>query len=213
MDPLTGAFFAVAALLIVTPGADFAIVVRNALHGRRQGLATSAGTIAGLLVHTTAAVLGISSLLAASATAFTVVKVLGGLYLVWLGMRALLGARRHRAQRAGSGSGPGACLTPRQAFRQGLLTNVLNPKATLIFISVLPQFIPADAQVVPRTVLLSLILVTMAALWYAAVAALVHQLRGVLSRASVRRALDRVTGTVLVALGLRLLVTKRPVPA
>jgi len=138
VDPRTAAFVAVAAVLVLTPGPDFAVVVRNALRGRRLGVATSAGTISGLLVHTVAAALGLSAVLAASALAFTLVKVAGAGYLCWLGMRALLSAGSHRAahQDPSQSASP---LPARLAFRHGLLTNVLNPKAPLIFLSVLPQ--------------------------------------------------------------------------
>lgn len=213
MDPRLVAFTAVAAVLVVTPGADFAVVVRNGLRGRRVGLATSAGTVSGLLVHATAAALGLSAVLAASALAFTIVKLFGGAYLCWLGLRALLSSR----SRSRSDEEPTcARSTPKSlpsglAYRHGLLTNVLNPKAPLIFLSVLPQFIPRGATVLPRTLLLSAILVALAALWYFVLACLVAALQPVLSRAAVRRGLDRVTGVVLVTLGIRLALERRPV--
>ncbi len=187
-------------------------MVRNALRGRGLGVATSAGTISGLLVHTVAAALGLSAVLAASALAFTLVKVAGAGYLCWLGMRALLsaGSRRAAHQDLSQSATP---LPARLAFRHGLLTNVLNPKAPLIFLSVLPQFIPRGAAVLPRTLLLSMILVGLAGVWYLSVAALVASVQPVLSRLAVRRRLDRVTGVVLIGLGVRLALERRPVSA
>ncbi len=214
MDSRTAAFVGVAAVLVMTPGADFAVVVRNGLRSRRAGLSTSAGTVTGLLVHTAAAAAGLSAVLAASAVAFTVVKLAGAVYLCWLGARALWASRsRPSPGSPAESAGPGVVVGPlpvRSAFRQGLLTNLLNPKAPLIFLSVLPQFVPAGAPVLPRTLLLSTILVGLAALWYAVLAAAVTRLRLVLTRARVRRRLDQVTGTVLVGLGIRLALEKSP---
>jgi len=212
VDPRTAAFVAVAAVLVLTPGPDFAVVVRNALRGRRLGVATSAGTISGLLVHTVAAALGLSAVLAASALAFTLLKVAGAVYLCWLGVRALLSAGSHGASHQDL-SQLATPLPARLAFRHGLLTNVLNPKAPLIFLSVLPQFIPRGVAVLPRTLLLSMILVGLAAVWYLSVAALVASVQPVLSRPAVRRRLDRVTGVVLISLGVRLALERRPLSA
>lgn len=208
MDART-AFIAVAAVLVITPGPDFAVVVRNALRGRRQGVATTAGTVSGLMVHTAVAALGLSAILAASAVVFTGVKVAGAGYLCWLGLRALRSAGSHDPE-PGDHRRPVTLLRTRLAFRQGLLTNVLNPKAPLIFLSVLPQFIPRGAAVLPRTLLLSVILVGLATAWYLTLAGLVATLQPVLSRPAVRRRLDRVTGVVLIGLGIRLVLEQRP---
>ena len=213
MDTRTVAFIAVAVVLVVTPGPDFAIVVRNALRGRRQGVATSAGVVSGLLVHTVVAALGLSAVLAASAVAFTLVKLAGAGYLCWLGVRALLSGRVSKGGVDRQPAQPTTPLPTRLAFRHGLLTNVLNPKAPLIFLSVLPQFIPSGAAVLPRTLLLSMILVGLATVWYLTLAGFVATLQPVLSRAAVRRRLDRVTGGVLIVLGVRLALERRPVIA
>lgn len=197
-------------MLVMAPGPDFAVVVRNALRGRRQGVATTAGIISGLLVHTTVAALGLSAVLAASLLAFTVVKVVGAAYLCWLGIRALLSARPHAAAHQPQ-AGPAAPLTSRLAYRHGLLTNVLNPKAPLVFLSVLPQFIPRGAAVLPRTVLLSTILITVATAWFLTLTRLVATLQPVLARPTVRRRLDQISGVVLIGLGIRLALERRPV--
>lgn len=174
-------------------------------------MATSAGTVSGLLVHATAAALGLSAVLAASALAFTIVKLVGGAYLCWLGLRALLSSPSRSDREP-----PRARSTPKSlpaglAYRHGLLTNVLNPKAPLIFLSVLPQFIPRGAAVLPRTLLYSGILVALAALWFFVLACLVARLQPVFSRAAVRRGLCRLTGVVLITLGIRLALERRPV--
>lgn len=211
MDTRTLAFIGVAAVLVMAPGPDFAVVVRNALRGRRQGVATTAGIVSGLLVHTTVAALGLSAVLAASVVAFTVVKVVGATYLGWLGLRALMSARSHPATHQAP-AGPATPLTSGLAFRHGLLTNVLNPKAPLVFLSVLPQFIPRGAAVLPHTVLLSTILIAVATVWFLTLTRLVGILEPVLSRPAVRRRVDQLTGVVLISLGVRLALEHRPVP-
>src|SRR5688500_6266113 len=129
-------FIAVATLVVVTPGPDMTLVARNTFaSGRLSGLATSAGTCSGLLVHATAAALGLSAVLLASSQAFTVVKVAGAAYLIFLGIRTILGARRETSFR------DGAKVDPWAAYRQGILTNVLNPKVAIFFLSLLPQFV------------------------------------------------------------------------
>jgi len=132
VDPRTPAFVAVAAVLVLTLGPDFAVVVRNALRGRRLGVATSVGTISGLPVHTVAAALGLSAVLAASALAFTLLKVAGAGYLCLGMMRALLSAGSHGAAHQDL-SQSAAPLPAGLAFRHSLLTNVLDPKAPPAF--------------------------------------------------------------------------------
>jgi threonine/homoserine/homoserine lactone efflux protein len=188
------AFAGVIGLAAASPGPDFAVVVRRSVvAGRWHGMLAAAGV---------AAAMGVAALLAASAVAFTVVKLAGAAYLLWLGVTALLAARR-------GGTGPDQPATARAAtrplasFRDGLLTNVLNPKCGVFFVAVLPQFAPVDGA--PADVLLlSIVAVTVTIAWFTVVANLVAALRRVLSRPAVRRALDAVTGAVLIALGLRL---------
>jgi threonine/homoserine/homoserine lactone efflux protein len=221
LDAHTAAFIPVAIALVMTPGPDFAIIVRNALLGRRQGISTSTGIVTGIMVHAFAAVLGLSALLAASALAFTVIKIVGAVYLLWLGFRILWSTwdfRTESSAAADNESGPSTPTGPRRpaklsaitAFRQGLVTNVLNPKAPLVFLSILPQFIPRGTPVLSRTLLLSAIIIGAALVWYTFIALLINQVRPVLSLAPVRRALDRITGFVLVGLGVRLFLERRP---
>lgn len=208
------AFLPVAVLLVVTPGADFAVVVRNAIHGRAQGMTTGAGTVVGMLVHTCLAAFGLSALLASSAAAFTIVKVLGAVYLCWLGARALWESRPRRPDAApppADAPSPAPAPAPlSRAFRDGVLTNVLNPKAPLVFMSILPQFMSESGPSLPQTLVLSAVLLACALPWYLAVAALVTRIRGVLERPAVRRLVDRVTGGVLLTLGVSLVFERRP---
>jgi threonine/homoserine/homoserine lactone efflux protein len=218
------AFAVVAILAVMTPGPDFAIVTRTSLvGGRRAGVLATLGIGTGLLVHASAAAAGLSVVIATSAAAFTVVKLAGAVYLLVLGVQALRAALRRRrdphpdaaaaaadaadaapAATGTPGSGRGSSGSSRGFYLQGLLTNVLNPKAVLFFLSLMPQFIPAGGSVVAWTMLLTAILVVAAMSWFALVAVLVVQLRGVLTRPRVARAVEGTTGAVFIGLAGRL---------
>ena len=156
------AFIAVAIVIIVTPGPDMALITRNALvHGRRAALFTALGIMVGLMVWTAASVVGLVALLATSAVAFTVVKLAGAGYLVYLGIRTVLSLRD---------SPSGVSATPSAApkgspFRQGLLTNLLNPKIAVLFTSLIPQFVSPGPSATLESVLLAAIFATLGLVW------------------------------------------------
>lgn len=200
-------FLAAVALAYVVPGPDFAIILRYAARGRAWGRAAAFGVICGLCVHLTAAVLGLSAVLAQSAVAFTIVKLIGAAYLIFLGIQSLLASRK--PHRSDHGSEPVAADQAgphrrRRAFVQGFLTNVLNPKAALFFLSLLPQFIDPTKPVLPQTALLGTITVAFGIGWWMLFVALTGRISTWLARPGVRRVLDRVTGVVFIALGIRL---------
>ncbi len=200
-------FVGLAAIVIVVPGPDMALVLRNGVvSGRRAALATAAGVILGLLVWALTAALGVAAILAASTSAFTLLKIAGAAYLIFLGVQALRaawrgagwdGAARDEARRASS------------PFRQGLLSNLLNPKIALVFTTLIPQFVDPDGPAVAQTFLLAAILIAMGLVWLTSYALLVARIGVLLQRPSVRRVLNAVTGTVLTALGLRLALERR----
>jgi threonine/homoserine/homoserine lactone efflux protein len=199
------AFFAVAALVIVTPGQDTALTVRNSLlGGRRGGTFTAAGVAAGQAVWTLAASAGLAALLVASEPAFVAVKVLGAAYLVFLGAQSIVHAVRGHAKVT---TARGKELTPRAAFRQGLVSNLGNPKMAVFFSSLLPQFVPG-APTFASLFALGIVFCAMTFAWLSLYAAVVERAGTVLRRPRVRRWLDAVTGTVLVALGLRVATTR-----
>jgi RhtB (resistance to homoserine/threonine) family protein len=203
------AFAGVIALAAASPGPDFAVVVRRSVvAGRLHGMAAGLGIAAGVFVWSVAAAMGVAALLAASAVAFTVVKIAGAAYLLWLGVSALLAARRGGAALDEPGRGRAEARI-RASFRDGLLCNVLNPKAGVFFVAVLPQFVPMDGAT-GDVLLLSLVAVVVTVAWFTVVANLVAALRRVLSRPAVRRSLDAVTGAVLIALGVRLAASSAP---
>jgi RhtB (resistance to homoserine/threonine) family protein len=200
------AFAAAMGLGAMSPGPDFAVVVRHAVtSGRQTGLTTAAGVATGVLVWVLAATTGVAALLAASAAAFTVVKVVGAGYLLFLGVRAL-----RAAARGGAGPEPATrrgAATAVAAFRSGLLCNVLNPKAAVFFVALMPQFLPHQPAV-SDVLLLSVTAFLITLLWFGAVATALSGLRRLLDRLAVRRAIDGVTGAALVLLGIRLAATR-----
>jgi threonine/homoserine/homoserine lactone efflux protein len=209
VDPRLYAFIGVAALLTVLPGADMALVTRNVLAvGRRKTFLTIVGICAGCVIHATASALGISAILATSATAFAVMKTVGAAYLVWLGIQSL---RRHPEPSAPPprGARGGARSLGMTAFGQGFLTNVLNPKVAIFYLTFLPQFISPGENVLRRSLLLASIHIVMGLVWLTAYAWFVDRLGLVLARPRVKASLERVTGGVLILLGARLAWERR----
>ncbi|OKK17971.1 lysine transporter LysE [Streptomyces sp. CB02488] len=207
MDAQLTAFLGVAAVMVALPGADFTVVVRNALASRSAGVATALGVAGGLLVHTTLAVAGLAAVLVAVPVLFRTVQLLGGAYVLYLGISALRAARRRPGQSgaaeaaAGQDGGAHATNGTRRALRQGFLTNALNPKAPVLFLSLLPQFVPAGAAPLPRTLLLAAIVVLLALIWFPAVALLVDRLGRWLRRPRTARAIEGGSGAALTVLG------------
>jgi threonine/homoserine/homoserine lactone efflux protein len=192
-------------LVTVIPGADMALVARQVLvGGPALAQKTIFGNLAGLLVHGLALAAGLSALLVASATAYTVVKLAGAAYLVYLGVQALRASRRPPADALSA-----AVAAPRRAFLQGLISTVLNPKPALFFLTFLPQFVNRDAAVLPQTLTLAAIHVIVGLVWLSAYARLIHRARGLLTAPRVKAWLERTTGAVLIAFGLRVAVERR----
>jgi RhtB (resistance to homoserine/threonine) family protein len=204
MGPLFLAGLAVLALLTISPGADMALVAKITLErGRRDALLATMGICSGLLVHATASALGLSVILATSAEAFTVVKLVGAVYLVYLGVQALRSSFRHETV---------AAVTPRRStspFVQGLLSNVLNPKVAVFYLTFMPQFMSPGDNVLVRSLAFAVAHGIMGVAWLTAYAYVLSRISVVLGRSGVRRWLERVTGGVLVALGLRLALERR----
>lgn len=203
-------------LVTIVPGADMALITRQVFVGG-TGLAqrTIFGNLTGLVVHATALAVGLSALLVASAEAYTVVKLAGAAYLVYLGVQALLSARR-----ASEGEGEGAAgaadaplpsrvPSMRAAYLQGLISTVLNPKPALLFLTFLPQFVDESRAVLPQIAFLAGVHIVVGLIWLTIYAHLIHRAHRTLTRADVRRWLEGATGMVLIALGLRVAVERR----
>jgi threonine/homoserine/homoserine lactone efflux protein len=206
MDALL-AFLGVAVLVIVTPGPDTAVTIRAALMGgRRAGVMTASGVVTGQACWTLAASAGITALLVASEPAFLALKFAGAAYLVYLGLQALAAALRGRATpHDGDAAGGRPRLPSATAYRQGLISDLGNPKMAAFFTSLLPQFGTTDAGPSFWLMLaLGLLFALLTWLWLVLYATAIHRLGDALRGSRVRRTIEAVTGTVLVALGLRL---------
>lgn len=196
-------FAAFAALLTITPGVDTALVIRMSIAGgARRGRLAALGVCSGVVVWGFASAAGITALLSASERAYDTLRIAGALYLIWLGVRALVARREDEGESGGD-------VSPAAAFRTGLLSNLLNPKVGAFYLSVLPQFIPKGAPVLATSLLLAAVHAVEGILWLFLVASLTARLGGVLRRPSIKRRLEQVTGAVLVAFGLRLALERR----
>src|SRR4051812_48758165 len=203
------AFVGVAALVIVTPGPDTALTVRNALlGGRRAGVATAAGVALGLAVWTAAASAGLAALLVASEPAFVAVKLAGAAYLVLLGLQTLVHAWRGRPVEA-DGEYEAARLRPGVALRQGLLNDLGNPKIAVFFTTLLPQFAPPQGPAFATLLAFGLIFCAMTFAWLCAYSAAVARAGDLLRRPRLRRAMDAAMGAALIAIGVRVAAERR----
>lgn len=207
VDPRLYAFIGVAALLTIMPGADMALVTKNVLAvGRRRATLTIVGICAGCVIHATASALGLSAILATSATAFNIVKTLGAAYLIWIGVQSIRESRNAAAPVQSNESAKRARLGP---FLQGFLTNLLNPKVAVFYLTFLPQFISPGEPVLKRSLLLASVHIAMGFVWLTAYAWFIDRLGAVLTRPRVKMWLERVTGGLLIGLGARLAWERR----
>ena len=197
-------FLAVSAVVIVAPGPDMALVGRNALFGgRRIAVSTAAGVVLGLAVWSLAASIGVAALLRRSEPAFVTLKIVGALYLVWLGFQALRIASRGTRNEVAVSQAAGLRHGPRRALRQGLLSNLANPKIAVFFTSFLPQFAPPGASF-GVLLALGLVFCLMTLVWMASYGVFVAKAGDVLRRPRIRRVMEGISGTVLIAFGVRL---------
>jgi threonine/homoserine/homoserine lactone efflux protein len=203
-DPLL--FLGVITLLTVTPGADMAMVSRSVfLGGRRAAFGTTLGIGAGCMIWAIASAAGVAAVLAASEAAYDALRLVGAAYLVWLGVQSLWvavrGGRRGGQTPFGGQTPTSASL--RRPFRQGLLTNLFNPKIALFYTTFLPQFIRPGDPVLVLSMGMATVHILLGIVWLSAYAWLLNRAVDAFRGSRLRRALDAVTGTVLVALGIR----------
>jgi RhtB (resistance to homoserine/threonine) family protein len=196
-DPLL--FLGVITLLTITPGADMAMVSRSVfLGGRPAAFATTLGIGAGCMVWAIASALGVAAILAASETAYDTLRLVGVAYLVWLGAQTLLAAWSGKHENADT-----TRRSRQSPFRQGLLTNLFNPKIALFYTTFLPQFIRPGDPVLLLSIAMAGVHVALGIVWLSAYAWLLDRAVEAFKSSRLRRALDAVTGAVLVAFGIR----------
>ncbi len=201
------AYVVAAGLLTLTPGLDTALILRTAaVEGPKRAAFAALGINIGCLIWGAAVALGLGALLEASTLAFNILKWVGAAYLVWLGLNLLLKPRESFQLTA-----PAALMTGGDLawMRRGFLTNLLTPKVGVFYVSFLPQVLPTGVQAAPFIFLLAVIHVLIGSCWSATLIMATRPIAGVLQRAAVVRRLDRVTGGVFVAFGVRLALERR----
>jgi threonine/homoserine/homoserine lactone efflux protein len=204
--PVLWAFGLVVALLTITPGLDTALVLRSAaVAGQRRAWGAIIGIISGTLVWGVLAAVGVAAVLAASATAFTVLKLAGAAYMVWMGVRLIVAAAK------GHVALPDAA-TPGNTFLagvwQGFLTNLLNPKVGAFYVALLPQFIPASAPHLTWGIALAGVHAVLGVIWLGTLALFAGRIRPWLQRPRVTRGIDAGVGAVITAFGVKLALTR-----
>ena len=199
------AFTVAAALLTVTPGLDTALVLRTAAaEGPRRAFFAGLGICLGCLVLGLVVALGLGILLETSVLAYTILRWIGAAYLVWLGLQLIMSKRVDFGVEGGSAPSAGSLVW----FRRGLLTNMLNPKVGIFYVSFLPQFVPAGANVPLTTILLAAIHSGLGLIWFVALIAATRPIARALRRPRVIRTLDRLTGGVFILFGARLALSR-----
>lgn len=208
-------FLIAISLLTVTPGVDTLLVMRNtARGGLKDGVVSSFGICSGLFVHATLSAVGISLILLQTAWAFTLLKWVGAAYLIWLGIASLRQAFSNKADQKPAKPEPESAAPvagdyrPWRSLREGLLSNVLNPKTALFYMAFLPQFIDPQGAAFSQSIALAAVHFVLAMIWQTAVAAMVLHSRRWVARPGLKRLMHGLTGGVFVALGARLAVTQ-----
>ncbi|MFT9847190.1 LysE family translocator [Aneurinibacillus sp. REN35] len=194
-------------MLIILPGPDTGLVTRNAIvHGRKGGIETALGSVLGTVVHTLAAVIGLSAIIVKSAFVFSVFKYVGALYLIYLGAVSLWAAKKQGAVAAHSDTKKAGV----SVFRQGFLTNVLNPKVAVFFLTFLPQFLIPGKSTFLQFFVMGMTYAVLTLIWFLMYVSFIHSISTWMKRPSVQRAIQGVSGVVLLGFGIKLAFEERP---
>jgi RhtB (resistance to homoserine/threonine) family protein len=206
MDPQFLTFLIAITLLTITPGVDTVLIIRNTSRGGwRDGALSSLGICSGLFVHAVVSAVGISVILLQSAWAFKALKLAGAGYLIWLGIVSLRSAARNGEPLKLNGHSRGAYrFSARRSLMEGFLSNVLNPKAVVFYMAFLPQFIDPARSALQQSLFLAGLRFVIAMVWQCLLASLVHQAKSWMQNQKVRRSLDGLTGTIMMAFGIKL---------
>ncbi len=205
-----GTFVAIAAIVVLAPGPDFAVVLKNSLaRGRGAGLVTSLGVTTSCLVLGTLAAFGVAVIIARSQPLFAAIRWAGVAYLCWLGVQALRAARARSGSRIAKASPQPQRPRHAAAFRQGFLSNITNPKVLAFYLSVLPQFLGHAGTPTVDALALAYTHAVLGIAWLVTLVTLLNQLRPWIQRQRVRRTLDALTGTALLGFASALAVETR----
>lgn len=199
-------FVVMCVLLIILPGPDTAIITKNTvLHGKKSGLQTMSGTLCALMIHTSAAVLGLSAIIMKSAFVFSIIKYIGAMYLLYLGAKTLYAMTRRKPQLADAVPHKN---DTKSSFMQGILTNLLNPKVAVFFLTFLPQFLTTGSDPLLPFFLMGVTYTVLTALWFVGYVYLLHQIRSFMNKPSTQKAMEGITGAVLILFGIKLAFEK-----
>jgi threonine/homoserine/homoserine lactone efflux protein len=206
------AFAAIAALLVLSPGPNLFLLLKNTpMRGQTVGLLNVLGMALAILCHATLSLAGLSALVVASSTAFAVIKLLGAAYLVYLGLMALREAwRGSRVAATIDVASTPVATHARSAVAEGWLTNILNPKPSMFYLAAFPQFLDPSGSIIVEGLTLGCLHAAMALMWYGFVVVAVDKVRATLSRPVVARVVKAVSGTILIAFGVRLAQIRTP---
>jgi RhtB (resistance to homoserine/threonine) family protein len=201
-------FVLMAVLLILLPGPDTVIATKNTLEiGRTGGLQTALGTCCALLIHTMAAVIGLSAIIVKSAVLFSVFKYVGAVYLVYMGVKAIWSLKKNEVatdteELQVNKYGHTSC------FRQGFLTNILNPKVAVFFLTFLPQFVNTEKSTLPQFLLMGLTYALLTAIWFLLYIYLINHIRMYMRKPTTQKFIQGISGIVLVGFGIKLALEK-----
>ena len=199
-------FLILTIVVITSPGIDTALITKTTIsRGKKAGLQMAFGISTGSLVHTCAAALGLSAILLKSALAFEVIKYIGAVYLLYLGVQAFWSTRKGDADTAELR----IKVRGKSPYNQGLLSNALNPKVAVFFLTFLPQFVEPGANTMEQLFLMGVIYTGLAIVWFLIYVSFVNYLRHRLQSPNVKRMMERITGVVLIGFGLKLAFEKR----
>ncbi|RHW33961.1 LysE family translocator [Lysinibacillus yapensis] len=195
-------------VLIILPGPDTAIATKNTLTlGKSGGLQTMLGTCCALLIHTSAAILGLSAIVAKSAFLFSIFKYAGAIYLVYLGIKTLLSLRK-KEEREGDEQKAEIQFEQTSCFKQGFLTNILNPKVAIFFLTFFPQFVDTGGNTFMPFLIMGITYAVLTALWFVFYIYLIHQVSAFMKKPKTQTFVEGLTGTVLIGFGLKLALEK-----
>ncbi|RDU37143.1 LysE family translocator [Neobacillus piezotolerans] len=201
-------FLIMSLFLIVLPGPDIAVVTKNTITaGKVGGLKTATGTCVALLIHTSAAILGLSALIMKSAILFSILKYVGAVYLIYLGVKALWSLRK-KDETASLEAVTNTRYENKSCFKQGFLTDILNPKVAVLFLTLLPQFVhPGSGTFIPFLIM-GITYTVLTAVWFLIYVTLINHISVFMKKPKTQSIIEGITGTILIGFGIKLALEK-----
>ncbi|MGX6445748.1 LysE family translocator [Neobacillus sp. K501] len=194
--------------LIILPGPDTAIATKNTVTvGKAGGLKTALGTCCALLIHTSAAVLGLSAIIVKSALLFSILKYVGAVYLIYMGVKALWSLKKKEIA-ASAEINSKRQFVNKSCFKQGFLTNILNPKVAVFFLTFLPQFVDPGSNTFLPFLIMGITYTVLTAIWFLLYVYLINQISAFMKKPKTQNIIEAITGTVLIGFGIKLALEK-----